>query len=134
MIFTKKIFFLNIYWKVSVNWKILRDRPRILPRISYFNKPGNAAFLRTRPRTSYYSQEIRKVASRIFAEHTLVASNSSYLFIYLSIYLLFYFSNFLYSSCDFSSAFNYFFDFYFDPGFLYLLREVFRIPYQFCTR
>jgi hypothetical protein len=54
----------------------MQNRPRILPRISRFVNSSNAVFLRTRPRTLCYSHEIRKVATRIFAEHTLVASNS----------------------------------------------------------
>jgi hypothetical protein len=72
MTFIRRILFLNIYWKASVDCRMLRGRPRTLPRTLYFVKPGNAVSLRTPLRILCYSHEVRKVATRIFAEHTVV--------------------------------------------------------------
>jgi hypothetical protein len=97
MTFIRRILFLNICWGASIDCRVLRGRPRTLPRTSCFARSGTAAFLRTRPRISCYSHEVLRVlargsqstrtrfseyshedlrvATRVFAEHTPVASN-----------------------------------------------------------
>jgi hypothetical protein len=83
IIFIKRILFLNIYWRIFVNCKMLRDRSRIFFRGFYislnrvaphFYGPARGFYV---IRKRFARPQIRKVASRIFVEHTLIAFNKN---------------------------------------------------------